>query len=135
MRIEQISIDAVRVVDRVREDYGDIDALAASLKSCGQHMPIIVDEKYRLLAGGRRLQAAKRLGWTTINARVMDGLSPLQKLDIEVQENLMRKDFTEAEINKSIEMKKRLMRRPWYKRLLEFLAEIWESFLALFSRK
>jgi len=135
MRIEQISIDAIKLGNRVREEYGDIEALAASLKVSGQHVPIIVDEKYYLLAGGRRLQAAKLLGWTTIDARVISDLSPLQKLDIEVQENLMRKDFTEAEINKSIEMKKRLMRRPWYERLWEFFKGIWDSFLALFKRR
>jgi ParB family chromosome partitioning protein len=135
MRIEKISIDAIKLGNRVREEYGDIEALAASLKIGGQHVPVIIDEKYYLLAGGRRLQAAKLLGWATIDARIIEGLSPLQKLDIEVQENLMRKDFTEAEINKSIEMKKRLMRRPWYERLWNFCKGLFDSFLGLFRRR
>lgn len=135
MRIEEIPIDAIKVSNRVREDYGDINALAASLKTSGQHVPIIVDEKYHLLAGGRRLQAAKLLSWTKINACVVDGLTPLQKLDVEVQENLMRKDFTEAEILKSIEMKRRLMRRPWYRVIWDFIKKIFSSFIGLFKRR
>jgi len=135
MRIERIPIETIKLVDRVREDYGDIEALAASLKMSGLHVPIIVDENHRLLAGGRRLQAARMLGWTTIDACIAEGLSPLQKLDIEVQENLMRKDFTEAEVNKSIEMKKRLMRRPWYLRLWECIKKLFSSFMALFKRR
>jgi len=135
MRIEEIPIDAIKVSNRVREDYGDINALAASLKTSGQHVPIIVDEKNHLLAGGRRLQAAKLLGWTKINACVADGLTPLQKLDVEVQENLMRKDFTEAEVLKSIEMKRRLMRRPWYRVIWDFIKKIFSLFIGLFKRR
>ncbi|MDR2733322.1 MAG: ParB N-terminal domain-containing protein [Spirochaetota bacterium] len=135
MRVEQIAIGDIKVSNRVREDYGDINALAASLKTSGQHVPIIVDEKNHLLAGGRRLQAAKLLGWTKIDAIIAEGLTALQKLDVEVQENLVRKDFTEAEVLKSIEMKRRLMRRPWYTAIWDFIKKIFSSFIGLFRRR
>lgn len=134
MQIERITISSIKVVDRVRDDYGDIEGLAASLRQGGLVQPIVVDEKMRLIAGGRRLKAATMLGWSEIDACIMSGLTPLQKLDLEVQENLVRKDLTDDEIAKSIEMKRRLMRRPWYIRLWLFLKTLFERFLALFKR-
>ncbi|HPH02307.1 MAG TPA: ParB N-terminal domain-containing protein [Spirochaetota bacterium] len=135
MRVERIAISSIKVVDRVRDDYGDIEGLAASLRQGGLVQPIVVDEKFRLIAGGRRLKAASMLGWSQIDACIVTGLTPLQKLDLEVQENLVRKDLTDAEIAKSIEMKKRLMRRPWYVRLWEFFKSLLDWFLSLFKRR
>lgn len=135
MRVERIAISSIKVVDRVREDYGDIEGLAASLRQGGLVQPIVVDEKSRLIAGGRRLKAATMLGWTQIDACIVTNLTPLQKLDLEVQENLVRKDLTDAEIAKSIEMKKRLMKKPWYARIWAFLKKAFEWFLSLFKRR
>ncbi len=51
----------------------DLDAIAASLEKFGQTKPIIVqkDTNYVVAGNGTRL-AAKRLGWTTIDARIVD---------------------------------------------------------------
>jgi ParB family chromosome partitioning protein len=45
---------------------GDIDALAASMKELGLLHPIVVRPDGVLVAGERRLRAAKLLGWETI---------------------------------------------------------------------
>jgi ParB family chromosome partitioning protein len=77
---------------------GDIPALADSMKRFGQMSPIVLNNRNELIAGGRRLEAARHLGWRTINAVVMDIGDSLTKLEYELEENLQRRDFTPEEI-------------------------------------
>jgi ParB family chromosome partitioning protein len=76
---------------------GDIEALAESLKRYGQISPIVITKKNILIAGERRLAAAKLLGWRTVNALVSERSSELDRLEIEAEENLQRRDFTSEE--------------------------------------
>jgi excisionase family DNA binding protein len=46
-----------------RRDLGDIEGLAASIAALGLLHPIVVRPDGRLIAGKRRLRAAKLLGW------------------------------------------------------------------------
>ncbi len=84
---------------RIRKETGDIAALENSIRKVGLLNPIVIDEKNRLVAGYRRLMACRNLGWQEIETTVVnfDG-DVLKMLDIEVDENLFRKDFTSAEI-------------------------------------
>lgn len=91
-------ISAVRVPDRVRKDLGDLDALMDSLRRCGQLNPIAVTREMVLIAGHRRLEAASRLGWRTIDATVIDGIDDVRRLEIELEENIHRKDFSPEEL-------------------------------------
>jgi hypothetical protein len=97
---------------------GDIAGLAESLKKYGLLHPIIVDEDINLIAGQRRLEAAKSLGWTDIDVKYKKDLTESEKREIELEENLRRKDLTELEQSKS--------RRELAKRVGERLAR--ESF-------
>jgi hypothetical protein len=90
----------IRVGERRREDLGDIAGLAESLKKYGLLHPIIVDEDLTLIAGQRRLEAAKLLGWTEIDVRYKTDLSEKEKREIELEENLRRKDLTPYERSK-----------------------------------
>jgi ParB-like nuclease domain len=65
-----IKISEVIVGERIRQDCGDVDALAASIAELGLLQPIIIDEHRNLLAGERRLRAVEKLGWTTIPATI-----------------------------------------------------------------
>src|SRR5262249_18339912 len=56
--------------------------------------PIVVTADCRLLAGYRRLEACRRLGWTDVPVRIVD-LDDL--LRAECDENVVRKDFTPSE--------------------------------------
>lgn len=87
---------------RIREESGDIAGLADSLAKYGLIHPVVVDEEGRLIAGGRRLEAAKRLGWTEIEVRTFGELSERQRREIELEENVRRKDLTEYERSKKI---------------------------------
>jgi len=104
---EEISIKEINDAGRTRGDVGDIEELANSLKEKGLIQPIAVmryDETYEdrwnyfLLAGGRRLKAARHLGWKTIPARIYPhGLDGLEIRQIELEENIRRKDMNDAE--------------------------------------
>ncbi|AEF86472.1 transcriptional repressor protein KorB [Treponema primitia ZAS-2] len=123
----QIPLDDIIVKKRIRKDLGDIAALAESMKRFGQMSPIVLNNKNVLIAGGRRLEAARYLGWRTINAVVMDINDKLSKLEYEVEENLQRRDFTPDEIALASERINRL-RNP------KFFRRIWNAVVKFFKR-
>jgi Fe-S-cluster containining protein len=65
-------ITAIKVGNRHRKLLGDLEPLAESLETVGLLHPVVVDAKNRLIAGQRRLEAAKLLGWKTVPVRVID---------------------------------------------------------------
>jgi ParB/RepB/Spo0J family partition protein len=85
----------VRIGKRHRRDMGDISGLAASIAELGLLQPIVVRPDGFLIAGERRLRAAKELGWTEIPATVVD-LDAIVRG--EFAENALRKDFTPSEM-------------------------------------
>jgi DNA modification methylase/ParB-like chromosome segregation protein Spo0J len=89
-----LPIQSVKVGERVRKDFGDIEDLASSLARVGLLNPIIVDANNNLLAGHRRLLAAMHLGWETIDARLLDELDEATRREVELEENIRRKDLT-----------------------------------------
>ncbi|MDR1024331.1 MAG: ParB N-terminal domain-containing protein [Treponema sp.] len=93
----QVPIEDIIVKKRIRQDMGNIEALAESLKKFGQISPVVISKKNVLITGGRRLEAAKSLGWRTINAVVIDIPAGLSQLEYEVEENLQRQDFNPEE--------------------------------------
>jgi ParB family chromosome partitioning protein len=77
---------------------GDIEILSESLKHYGLISPIVISKKNVLIAGGRRLAAAKHLGWRTINAVISESSTELARLELELEENMQRRDFTMDEV-------------------------------------
>lgn len=106
----RIKIDSIIIKKRIRKDNGNIQALANSLKEHGLINPIIVNTKKELLAGYRRLSAAKMAGWIEIEAIVIKRESKLEKLELEVEENLYRKDFTDEELFIAVKKMEKLRR-------------------------
>jgi ParB-like chromosome segregation protein Spo0J len=96
--LSAVAISDIRVVDRHRTHLGDLDSLAESMRDLGQLQPILVTHELRLIAGQRRLAAARELGWTSIEAKVVDGLADAAYLlRAERDENTCRKAFTPTE--------------------------------------
>jgi len=90
---------------RFREDFGEIVDLMESLDKHGLIQPIVVTEDNVLIAGERRLRAAKELGWTEIEVKRLDDLSELERRELELEENYQRKDFTwEEEVRAKAEI-------------------------------
>jgi len=98
----ELGLSLVKVGDRRREDYGDIDALAASIREHGLLHPIVVDAHDNLVAGGRRLRAAEQLGWVSIPVTRIGDLTDTQLREIELEENLRRKDLTAIERSRDL---------------------------------
>ena len=104
--IEQIIIPR----ERLREDNGDLEALAESLTKYGLLQPVILDKSNNLVAGFRRYSAARLCGWSEVEVIYQGELTELQAREIELEENFARKDMTLAERIKSITELDRLKR-------------------------
>src|SRR5262245_13118532 len=92
--MKEVPLAQIKVKDRARQDLGDIDGLAKSIQEKGLLQPITVDEHYNLRAGERRFRAHQAAGIPTILAIVRPGAGKLDALEIELLENVQRKDLT-----------------------------------------
>lgn len=92
--MNEIKVELIVVGERARKDYGDINDLKNSISRNGLLHPIVIDDKFNLIAGGRRYEAVKILGWETVPIRLLGDLTPLERLEVELEENLQRKDMT-----------------------------------------
>lgn len=102
--IIDVATNLIKTGGRFRKDFGDIPALAESIKELGLLQPIGIDSGYRLVFGERRLKAFQHLGRDTIPARFVNLDSLLKG---EYAENEFRKDFTvseRVEIGKALEV-------------------------------
>ena len=94
---KSIPIDAIVIGERRRQDNGDVQGLADSIAQYGLLHPPVVDAENRLVAGGRRLAACTLLGWQFIEVRSLGSLTDAELREIELEENLRRKDLTPFE--------------------------------------
>lgn len=107
-QIIEISLSRIRVKDRQREDYGDLSGLAASINRFGQMQNILVepadgDGNHALIAGGRRLAGLAAAGKQVAVAKVYEGvIDDLVLQELELEENIQRKDLTWAEKEKGL---------------------------------
>lgn len=96
-----IDISKIKTENRIRKDFGNIQELADDIKQNGLINPPVViaeaDGTYTLLAGERRLRAMRSLGYQQVEVRTWGSLTDEQKLNIEISENEVRKDFSKSE--------------------------------------
>jgi len=67
---KEVDISVIKVGKRIREDVGNIDELAESIRDLGLINPVTLTEDFELIAGQRRLEACKQLGWEKIPAMI-----------------------------------------------------------------
>lgn len=101
MQVSQLPIHAVDWPIRLRSlDQRHVDTLKSSMAEIGLISPITVfmtaDGDYVLAAGAHRLKAAQALGWTMIDAVIMDGADVDRELT-EIDENLCRLELGPAQ--------------------------------------
>lgn len=128
----QLNISDIVINKRVRKNTGDLDQLAESMEKFGQMHPVIVNKKMELISGYRRVQCARQLNWKSVFAIVVDVNSESEKLTMELEENLRRKDFTEEE---KIEAFKKLAKLNKPSKIKSFFKAILRFFKNLFKRK
>jgi len=93
-RYEDVPLGKIIVADRARTDYGEIEELAENIAEHGVIQPISLDQDYRLLAGGRRYRAAEIAGLDTIPSVIRTVDSDYDRTEIELIENIYRKDLS-----------------------------------------
>lgn len=122
----QIALEDIKVKRRVRQKPEEIESLMDSMKRYGLLNPITVNSRFVLIAGERRLEAAKRLGWHTINAVVLNETDKISELEMEIEENTQRSNFTEKELMEAYARLERL-RNP------NLLLRIWRAIVDFFK--
>ena len=108
LRVDKIKSNPYQ--PRTKVDEEKLLELSASIKEKGMIQPVVVrqvGEEFELVAGERRLMAAKRLGWEEIPAVIVGKLSKEDMLELSLIENLQREDLNPIDTAKG------------YKRLLE----------------
>ncbi len=104
----EIETNKIKVNERVRKDFPGIEELAESIKELGLLQPILISGDNELIAGHRRLLACKQLGLEKIECNKINPSSELQKLDMELAENVKRKDFNPMELARGLSKRKDL---------------------------
>lgn len=130
-----VNINDIKIKKRVRRDLGDLEALKNSLRTYGLLNPITLNSKYELIAGERRLQAAKQLGWTNINAVVQSNLSDVEELEMELEENNQRKEFTKEELLDGYRRLEKLRNPSIWRKIRLFFKKLFAALVSFFMRK
>lgn len=125
----QVNIEEIVIKKRIRKNLGDLNILAESLKKHGLMNPITLTTSKELIAGERRLQAAKLLGWTEIEAVLLDedDCTDVSKLEMEIEENIQRKSLQSDELTDAY-LRLEKLRNPG------FFRRIWNAIVNFFKR-
>lgn len=97
----KIKTSDIIVKQRARVDFGDISSLAISIRDKGLIEPIVVEQmvdgSFELLAGERRLRACRMIQLAEVDVVTREQLNDIQRKEIELEENLLRKELTWVE--------------------------------------
>lgn len=104
-----VPIGSIVVGERDRSDLGNLDELAGSITAVGLLHPIVVNADSELVAGGRRLEALRILGWTDIPVTVANLENLADLLRAEADENACRKPLTPMEGSRARDRRTRLL--------------------------
>src|SRR5690625_4923485 len=107
--IVQLTVDQIvpnEYQPRTQFDDEKIKELAQTLQTHGMIQPIVVrrknEEQFEVIAGERRLRAAKSLGWEKISA-IIRNLSDTETASIALIENIQREELSVIEEAKAYE--------------------------------
>lgn len=123
----QIPLKDIKIPPRVRNKKIDVDDLVESMSEFGQLQPILINQDYELIAGYRRYKAAKKLGWQTIDVKIIDVKDKKKRVLIELEENQARMNFTAEEIEKAKKMLSRYNQNG-------FFYQLWISIIEFFQK-
>jgi len=102
-----VPIDAVQIGPNIRSEMDQqmLLELQNSLKAIGLMEPVIVrkaGKKFILIAGHRRLEAAKRNGEDLIEAKVYSGLDDQLSARMQLTENLQREQLNHVDVARQL---------------------------------
>lgn len=90
--VSEMPIEAI-VVSRNGHSDAELAGLIASIRTCGLLQPLVITPDGRLLAGRRRLEAARRAGLTTVPVRVCAIETERAAIEIGLVENVERAEL------------------------------------------
>ena len=91
-------VSEIKIGKRARSKAGDVSSLAESITAVGLLHPVVVTPDHRLIAGGRRLAAAKLLGWSKIPVTVASNVTEAKDMLLaERDENVQREALSPLE--------------------------------------
>ncbi len=99
LELEISRIQPGKYQPRLEFDKEKLQELVESIREKGVVQPVIVratDGQFELIAGERRLRAAKELGWTKIPALIKN-VSDEQALELAIVENIQRENLNPIE--------------------------------------
>lgn len=120
MEVVRIPLAEARRYGGREVNAATVAMLKESLAAVGLLSPIVVRkptmrrdgpseiECYWIIAGKHRVEAASQLGWTEIDAVVLDGSVGFQEL-AEIDENLVRAELTDVQRARALSRRKELM--------------------------
>ncbi len=123
----EVKIEDIKIDRRIRRNLGDLQPLIESMNRFGQLNSIVVNPDLHLIAGHRRLESARRLGWKYINAVIVDKKGKADLLEIEIEENIQRSDFTPDELSYAYRKLARLRKKNIFKRFFLWLASLFRK--------
>jgi len=130
-----VQIKDIKIKKRVRKDLGNLEDLKDSMRIYGLMNPITLNSRYELIAGERRLQSAIQLGWTSINANIIDNLTEVDQLEMEIEENNQRKEFTDAELLEGYKRLQRLRNPNIFYKIYLFFKHLFQKIADYFQKK
>ena len=97
-----LRLDELVIHDRLRTDLGDLDGLVTSIALVGLLQPLVVTSGNELIAGRRRLEALRTLGYPTVEVRDIGELSTVDRLRAELASDSESKPLNAIEHARAI---------------------------------
>jgi len=120
----QVDIASIRIQKRVRKQIANLEDLADSMQRHGQLHPITITADNMLISGQRRLEAAKLLGWKTIDATVLRNYDKASQLELELDENMQRLPLSRTEIETALAKIDKLRNPGFFIRIVRFIVAL-----------
>ena len=109
MNNSAIEIETADIIIKrsVRENYGDLQSLVASIRKLGLIYPVIIDKNNILISGNRRIEACLEAEIKTIPAVKLEiEYNSPEALEIQADDNLCRLPLTAEDFDELINLKK-----------------------------
>ncbi len=123
----QVKVADIVMKKRIRKNLGDLSSLMESMKRYGLINPILITRDNELIAGHRRLESAKRLGWDKIEVRIVNQDDEIAQIEMEIDENIQRKNLSTDELAEGY-MRLERLKNPG------FFRKIWNAVKKFFKR-
>lgn len=99
--MQYIDISSIHTTNKYLRLDSNIEKLKKSIETVGLINPLVINENNELIAGGRRFKALQALGFKEVPVITIKK-SQLEQELISIDENLIRVDLTNLELEKSL---------------------------------